>query len=380
MRLVIPFAGRPPGRESGDGAGDGPGAAPGWAPFAVPPLPNLAALLARLDVVARDDGDEWSLSPPHERALARALGWQGSDGRLPWAARQARADGIDPGDIAIGLMTPAHWHLGTHQVSLVDPAALALGEDESRTLYEAVRGLFLAEGFGVAFGAADRWYLMHESLAVLATASLDRVIGRNVDRWLGSDPAARRIRRLQSEVQMTLHAHPLNAAREGRGLLPVNSFWLSGCGVAQSEVAGAAAVDDRLRGPALASDAAGWALAWQTLDAGPIAELRDAAGRGERVELTLCGERSGVTFAGGGAGGLAGGLSGGLPGGLSGGLTGGRPGGPTDGPAGGSGGGSGGGFARALAGIGNWRARLRAAWSKVARSATADPTPLLESL
>jgi hypothetical protein len=149
-------------------------------------------------------------------------------------------------------------------------------------------------------------------------------------------------------------------------------------------VAGAAAVDDRLRGPALASDAAGWALAWQTLDAGPIAELRDAAGRGERVELTLCGERSGVTFAGGGPGGLAGGLSGGLPGGLSGGLTGGRQGGPTDGPtdgpAVGSGGGSGGGFARALAGIGDWRARLRAAWSKVARSAPADPTPLLESL
>jgi hypothetical protein len=280
-------------------------------------------------------------------------------------------------------MTPAHWHLGTHQVSLVDPATLALGEDESSTLYEAVRGLFLAEGFGLAFGAADRWYLMHESLATLATASLDRVIGRNVDRWLGSDPAARRIRRLQSEVQMTLHAHPLNAAREARGLLPVNSFWLSGCGIAQPEAGGAegaAAVDDRLRGPALASDAAGWALAWQTLDAGPIAELRDAAGRGERVELTLCGERSGVTFAsrapGGRAGGFSGGLPGGLSAGLSGGLTGRRAGRPTDGPAGGSGGG----FARALAGIGDWSARLRAAWSKVERSAPADPTPLLESL
>lgn len=346
MRLLIPFAGRPPGRESGDGAGDGPGAgaAPGAGAFAIPPLPNLAALFARLARVARDDGDEWSLSPPHERALARALGWHGGDGRLPWAARQARADGIDPGEIAFGLMTPAHWHLGTHQVSLIDPATLALGEDESRTLYDAVRALFLAEGFGVAFGAADRWYLMHESLAALATASLDRVIGRNVDRWLGSDPAARRIRRLQSEVQMTLHAHPLNAAREARGLLPVNSFWLSGCGVAQPEAAGAAAVDDRLRGPALASDAPGWAHAWETLDAGPIADLREAAGRGEPVELTLCGERSGVTFAGGAVGGPGSRL--------------------------------GAGRAR----LGGWRARLRAAWSAVARSAPADPTPLLESL
>ena len=36
----------------------------------------------------------------------------------------------------------------------------------------------------------------------------------------------RRVRRLQSEVQMLLHTHPLNAAREDRGDLTVNSFWL----------------------------------------------------------------------------------------------------------------------------------------------------------
>jgi hypothetical protein len=284
MPLLIPFAGRPIGEPA-----EGPAPAFQW-----PRLPNLQALLARLQLVARDDGDEWSLSPPHERALARALGWQGGDGRLPWAARAARSDGIDPGDIAFGLVTPAHWHLGTHQVSLLDPATLGLSAADSRALFDAVQGQFTSEGYGLAFGAVDRWYLMHESLAALATASLDRVIGRNVDRWLGNDPAARRVRRLQSEVQMLLHAHPVNAAREAQGLRPVNSFWLSGCGVAQPERTPAPQVDDRLRAPALAVDAAGWTRAWETLDAGPIAELLAAARRGEGVELTLCGERAGV--------------------------------------------------------------------------------------
>ena len=37
-------------------------------------LPRLHSLLGRLDRVALDTADECSLSPPHERALARALG------------------------------------------------------------------------------------------------------------------------------------------------------------------------------------------------------------------------------------------------------------------------------------------------------------------
>ena len=38
-------------------------------------VPRLAALLGRLQLQARDEGDEWSLSSPQERALAGALGW-----------------------------------------------------------------------------------------------------------------------------------------------------------------------------------------------------------------------------------------------------------------------------------------------------------------
>lgn len=300
MQLLIPFAGPPVPATNAPPDGvrvAGGGTAP------LPPLPHLVALLRQLAETSRDDGDEWSLSPPHERALARAFGWQGGDGRLPFAARLARLDGLDTGDLAVGLASPSHWHLGTHQVSLIDPATLMLAADDSRALLDAVRELFVSEGFAVARGAADRWYVMHESLGALATASLDRVIGRNVDRWLGSDPAARRIRRLQSEAQMLLSTHPINAAREARGLVPVNSFWLSGCGVAQPERGPAPEVDARLRGPALAADLAAWTKAWETLDAGPLAALRQRAARGEAVALTLCGERCCVTLASAAGGG-----------------------------------------------------------------------------
>jgi hypothetical protein len=255
-------------------------------------LPQLNALLPRLTATRRDDGDELSLTTPHERALARAIGLAGDDGRLPWAALAAARDGIAIDALAWGLLTPVHWHVGTDQVSLADPQSLALSEAESHELLDALRPLFEEEGFALAYGAPTRWYAAHESLAALPTASLDRVIGRNIDRWLPGSHDARLIRRLQSEAQMLLHRHPINEEREAHRELPVNSFWLSGCGRRQPAASTAGLlIDHRLRAPLLGENWADWTEAWRALDAGPVRELLARHDAGEAVSLTLCGER-----------------------------------------------------------------------------------------
>lgn len=259
--------------------------------------PALERLLARWVEVRRDGGDENTLSMPHERALAAALGLRGADGCLPWAARQAAADGIEVGNRAWGLLTPVHWRVGSDGVHLVDPAALALGEADSRSLCAAIAPLFESEGYTLAWGAPLRWYAGHISLQGLATASIDRVIGRNIDAWLPRQREAKPLRRLQNEAQMLLHGHPLNAAREAAGALPVNSFWLSGCGAHQAEQTQPLRLDERLRVPALNDDGAAWRAAWQALDADAIAPLLAAAQGGAAVRLTLCGERGSVEFA-----------------------------------------------------------------------------------
>jgi hypothetical protein len=70
---------------------------------------------------------------------------------------------------------------------------------------------------------------------------------------------------------MLLYTHPLNDAREAQGLLPVNSFWLSGCGRAQAARGDCEpTVDARLRGPRWPrTGRPGQGLG--TLDAGPLA-------------------------------------------------------------------------------------------------------------
>jgi hypothetical protein len=251
-------------------------------------LPRLESLLRGMAVVWRDDGDAFSFSPPHERALARALGLAGADGELPWAAWQAARDGVDTDDLAWGLLTPVHWEVGSDQVRLTDPAALSLDEAEARVFFEAVQPLFESEGAALVYGGARRWYVAHESLKDLRTASLDRAVGRNIDAWLPSGAQARLMRRLQNEVQMLLYTHPLNAEREERGELPLNSVWLSGCGLPQPVRMPQPQVDESLRAPALAEDWAAWAEAWAALDA-RLAQQPPQT-------LVLCGERSAVQY------------------------------------------------------------------------------------
>lgn len=262
-------------------------------------LPTLQRLLPHLMPGAQTPPDSALLNLPHEHVLAACRGWDAVDGGLPLAAWAAQADGLAPAaDAALGwgLLTPTHWQVGAEQIVLLDPALLQLGEDESRALYDALRPLFESEGWALHWGAPLRWYAAHASLAGLRSASLERVVGRAIDPWMPDRASGRTLRRLQSEAQMLLYTHPVNAAREARGALAVNSFWLSGSGRTQSLAAGAAEplLDERLRAAWLAGHASGdwsaWCEAWRALDAERLPQLLQRAERGEAVSLTLCGE------------------------------------------------------------------------------------------
>jgi hypothetical protein len=282
MHLIVPFAGTT--SEAGRHA------------LQSLALPRLGKLLARLQPVQRLGSDAHSLNPPHDQALAAAWGWPvAPDAALPFAARLAAEHGLDA-RLPWGLLTPVHLHVGTDQVSLTPPSALQLDDATAREALDAVRPLFESEGFTLHPAAPLQWLASHPMLDGLATAALDRVIGRNIDRWLPGQGDARLIRRLQNEVQMLLYTHPLNDRREAVGLPTLNSVWLSGCG-RLPDGAGATAgvqVDDRLRQPALDEDWAAWCEAWRALDAGPIDALARAGGD---LRLTLCGERFAQTFA-----------------------------------------------------------------------------------
>lgn len=263
------------------------------------PLPGLQRLLQLLQPAGRDDDSELTLTPPHERALARERGWRGPDGTVPLAAWLAQDAGLDGDNTQPWcLLTPVHLHVGTEQVSLLPPEALQLDAVTSRELFGAIHPLFDSEGLALHWLGPQQWLARHPMFDGLPTASLDRVIGRNIDRWLPDTPPARLLRRLQNEVQMVLHTHALNDERERQGRLTVNSVWASGSGraPASNPQPAAAVLDKSLRAAALGEDWAAWREAWQALDAGPLREWTARAEAGEPVRLVLCGERSAAHF------------------------------------------------------------------------------------
>jgi hypothetical protein len=260
------------------------------------PLPQLEKLLGRLEPGSTDPGDEHSLSMPHERVLARENGFSAPDGCIPWGAWQVAQAGRDPQDAAWAWITPCHWRVETDHVAMGHPQELQLGASESRALLEAMRFFFEEDGIVLEYDAPTRWLARGEIFRGLATASLDRVVGRTIDEWMPRAPQAKTLRRLQQEMQMLLYTHQVNEERVRGGQLPVNSFWVSGTGAlpaAHSAVPPAGLqITHYLRDAALLGDWAAWAVAWQQLDSKDCARLNQAVESGGEVKLTLCGERN----------------------------------------------------------------------------------------
>ena len=253
---------------------------------------NLGKLLRGMKLVKTDTGQAQSLSPPHERVLAEASGLSaGRDGLIPWAALEANAK---PNE-GWAFITPCHWAMGREHATLTDPATLALNELDAQTLLGAMQPYFATEGITLHYLQPTRWLARGDVFAALPTASLDRVLGRNVDRWL---PASRQIKLLQNEMQMLLYTHPINDERATIGQRSINSFWVSGSGalIQAATDHSHANVISVLTQSAFTNDWAAYAHAWAQLDASDIAQLLAQQNSGKTVRLSLCGESNAMTF------------------------------------------------------------------------------------
>jgi hypothetical protein len=263
-------------------------------------LPHLRRLVRRLGVEGRDEGHAEDLSVPHERALARAYGLPAADGLVPLAALQVAQAGTGDPTQGWAWISPSHWRVGRDHIAMAHPQELQVDAEDAQALLEAMRPYFAEDGITLVYDAPLRWLARGDVFRTLPTASLDRVMGRRIDGWLPRGDAGRGIRRLQQEMQMLLYTLPLNDARQRGGMLPVNSFWVSGTGAlpAGQALPQASGVwtTPYLRDAALRDDWKAWVAAWQQVDARECARLLGELEQGRAVRLTLCGENGARTW------------------------------------------------------------------------------------
>jgi hypothetical protein len=263
-------------------------------------LPHLRKLLEILTLVDSDIGTEESFSPPHERALARAQGMPVVDGYIPWAAQAAAGLGLkDANSTVWGWVTLCNNVVGNGSMTMEDPALLQATEAESRQLFNAMQPYFAEDGISLHYVAPNQWLASGEPLRGVRTASLDRVMGQDLAPWQPAQGESSKLRRLQNEMQMLLYTHAVNDARSRANSSAINSIWLHGTGeLTMLEVKVSANINTprELANAALKEDWTAWVKAWEQLDATVCADLVKRMQAGKPVVLTLCGERSALTY------------------------------------------------------------------------------------
>ena len=232
--------------------------------------PALAMLLSRAGaerIVRGEDGPVLA----HEAWLARAAGLPSASNHgetsAPLAVAVMRGYGLAPAEGHWFMVQPIHVQMARTHLTMADPRNLALADADARALFELARPYFEETGRTLLYGDATTWFVRADDWAGVQTCSPDAATGMNLSDWVPSGANALALRKLQNEIQMLWHEHPVNEARQARGLVPVNSIW-PWAGAA----ANAADAATPAQTPALS--VAG-APAWMTALSSPAA-LRDA--------------------------------------------------------------------------------------------------------
>jgi hypothetical protein len=105
-----------------------------------------------------------------------------------------------------------------------------VGSEEAAALCASLNAHFSGQGMEFHAPHPQRWYVRLDALPRIRTTPLSQVVGGDVRRVLPAGEDAARWHQVFNEIQMLLHAHPLNDAREARGEPTINSVWFWGCG------------------------------------------------------------------------------------------------------------------------------------------------------
>lgn len=186
----------------------------------IPALARIAAYGRRGDA---DDADA---------EVAALLGAAGS-ATAPLAARGA---GLDAGGVYVLRADPVTFIAGRDDVLLAGRVD-DLARDDAASLVATLNRHFAQDGVAFHAPRADAWFVTaRESVPVEADPPrADEPIGARLPRG----PHAATWRRWLSEMQMLLHEHPVNQAREAAGLAPATGIWVSSGGAAPDALAAA---------------------------------------------------------------------------------------------------------------------------------------------
>lgn len=160
-----------------------------------------------------------------DAALAARYGIACGDDDWPLAPIRVAAEDVDAGGAYWLAADPVTLEPGQDDVRLAGPVRdLAAGD--AAALVAALNAHFAEDGVAFVAPQPGAWFLRAPRPLALRTRPLAVATGRMVRERMPTGPDAGTWRRWQSEIEMLLHAHPVNAAREAAGKPIANGVWV----------------------------------------------------------------------------------------------------------------------------------------------------------
>lgn len=162
------------------------------------------------------------------------------------APLRALADGLAVGDGYWLCADPVELQIQSSQVMLQPDVACS--DADAQALCMTLNMHFGEEGLHFFAPHSRRWYVQVQALGEVTMTPLRVAAWRDVKALLPQGADARRWLGLSNEMQMLLHQHPVNVARQQDGKPVINSLWLwgGGCAAAPHPVFDAVGNDDAL--------------------------------------------------------------------------------------------------------------------------------------
>lgn len=196
--------------------------------LSTPTATDGARALRGLEHLARF-GEKSELTEGWRAWTARWLGLPRHAGAAP--ASVAAAATPVPHDRAVWLASPMHLLAGLTSLHVDRRSLLRLERAEAQALASSFAETF--RGSGLDLHPLDGGELLLSGPADTAlpvTTEPARLLLKPVADALPAGEGAAALRRLGTEMEMWLHAHPLNEERRRRGSVPVSTLWIWGGG------------------------------------------------------------------------------------------------------------------------------------------------------
>ncbi len=143
--------------------------------------------------------------------------------------------GNDAGNFYWLYAAPVHLVLQRDTFSLAEPVPMPLESGEIDVLTAALDKHFEVERMQF-FWHENQWFLRLETNPNIQTHAPEAALNKAVGAYLPTGEGAMQWASFTNEIQMLLYEHPINQAREAKGLLIVNSIWCYGGGQLKTDI------------------------------------------------------------------------------------------------------------------------------------------------